>query len=164
MAPEAPRFGTRDPGSTINWANGRRKAADQIEHQECSVPEPVLDVVAEDPEVEHVAAEVHPAGVHEHRREDRRHICGGVSQEPGWHERPLPDERIAAAELDDEEQHVKGDQGVGDDRETPFAAVVVANGQHRTLSSLPSASPTDGPVCCMSRSNFSARRDSVATC
>ena len=33
--------------------------------------ERVLDVVAEDPEEEHVAEEVLPAAVHEHRREDR---------------------------------------------------------------------------------------------
>jgi hypothetical protein len=34
------------------------------------VPERVLDVVAEDPEEKHVAADVEPAPVHEHRRED----------------------------------------------------------------------------------------------
>ena len=58
--------------------------------------EPVLDVVAEDPQVEHVAADVEPARVHEHRGEERDDLCGekGSRQEPRWHERPRGDERI----------------------------------------------------------------------
>ncbi len=37
------------------------------------MPEGVLDVVAEDPQVEHVAADVEEAAVQEHRREYRQH-------------------------------------------------------------------------------------------
>ena len=49
---------------------GGREAAEQIEDDEAHVPHRVLDVVAEDPQEPHVADQVHPAAVHEHRRDD----------------------------------------------------------------------------------------------
>ena len=45
----------------------------QVE-REARVAEPVFDVVAEDPQVEHVAEKVQPAAVQEHRREDGGHV------------------------------------------------------------------------------------------
>ena len=48
---------------------GRRKAAEEVEDEVAEPAERVLDVVAEDPEEEHVAEQVRPAAVHEHRRE-----------------------------------------------------------------------------------------------
>ena len=62
-------------------------AAQQVEQQEAAVPHAVLDVVAEDPEVEHVAGEVHQTAVHEHRgddgqpREGRRHQAERANEE-----------------------------------------------------------------------------------
>src|SRR5207249_2280280 len=50
-----------------------RRAAEEIEDRVADVPEPVLDVVAEDVEVEHVAEDVDPTGVNEHARHERRH-------------------------------------------------------------------------------------------
>ncbi len=44
-----------------------RDPAHQIEQDESPVAHDVLDVVAEDPEVEHVAAQMHEARVQEHR-------------------------------------------------------------------------------------------------
>jgi hypothetical protein len=49
-----------------------RQAADQVEDEEANVPDRLLDVVAEDPEEQHVAAEMRPAAMQEHRREERR--------------------------------------------------------------------------------------------
>ena len=40
-----------------------------VEGEEPAVPESVLDVVPEDPQVDHVAQQVHDPGVHEHVRE-----------------------------------------------------------------------------------------------
>ncbi len=41
------------------------------------MPHTVFDVVAEDPEVQHVPAEMHPSAVQEHRRQQRRPVgCG----------------------------------------------------------------------------------------
>jgi len=51
---------------------GRREAAEQVEEEVARVPHAVLDVVAEDVEVEHVAAEVEEAAVQEHRRKERQ--------------------------------------------------------------------------------------------
>ena len=54
------------------------------------MPHAVLDVVAEDPEIEHVADEMHPAAVQEHRGEDRRgrrheRTSGGSWSKPKQH-------------------------------------------------------------------------------
>jgi hypothetical protein len=48
----------------------RGEPAEQVEDQELDRPHRVLDVVAEDPQEQHVAAEVQQAAVHEHRGED----------------------------------------------------------------------------------------------
>ena len=50
----------------------RRDPREQVEDDEAHRPHGVLDVVAEDPQEEHVAAEVQQAGVGEHAGEDRR--------------------------------------------------------------------------------------------
>ena len=88
----------------------RRDPAHQIEDQELDRPELVLDVVAEDPQIEHVAAEMQPAAVHEHGGEDGGHVAGWVLAEPGRNERPLANEGIAAVQLDEEEENVERDQ------------------------------------------------------
>ena len=58
---------------------GRGNATKHIENRETDMPHGVLDIVPEDPEIEHVADEVHPAAVKEHggdHREFRRHGAG----------------------------------------------------------------------------------------
>src|SRR5205807_7210352 len=54
--------GERDEG----LERRRREPADDVPEQEANLAERVLDVVAEDPEEEHVPDDVHPAAVHEH--------------------------------------------------------------------------------------------------
>src|SRR5215813_4752181 len=50
----------------------RGRSAEEIEKDKTSVTQPVLDVVAKNPEVEHVADDVGPAAVEKHRGEDRQ--------------------------------------------------------------------------------------------
>jgi hypothetical protein len=58
-------------------------AGSHVEDQVAHVPEAVLDVVAEDPEEEHVAAEVEQAAVEEHRRHHReQHVLGREHRRP----------------------------------------------------------------------------------
>jgi hypothetical protein len=52
-------------------------------------PTLVLDVVAEDPQVQHVAEEMQPATVHEHAGRDGMDLLGRISGEAAGHERPL---------------------------------------------------------------------------
>ena len=59
-------------GSVQHLRERRGDAAQQIEHQEARPRHRVFDVVAEQPQEPHVADQVHPAAVHEHRREDVR--------------------------------------------------------------------------------------------
>ena len=44
---------------------------------------------------------------------------------------PTADECLAAAELEEEHEHVEGDQDYGDDGERPALCVVVANREHQ---------------------------------
>src|SRR5215217_3915579 len=55
----------------------RGEAAEQVEGDELDAPHGVLDVVAEDPQEQHIAPEVQQAAVHEHRREQREDRGGG---------------------------------------------------------------------------------------
>ena len=65
IAPDAPISGTRLPGSVAAWASPAEDAADEEEGQEADPPEPVLHVVAEDPQEQHVEAQVDQVGVQE---------------------------------------------------------------------------------------------------
>ena len=47
------------------WAKAARDAADEVEDDELHVPQRVLDVVAEDPEEQHVGEDVQPVAVEE---------------------------------------------------------------------------------------------------
>ena len=62
---------------------GRRQSADQVEDEEPEAAHGVLDVVAEDPEEQHVEDDVQPAAVHEHagkrRQPPRSQVPGGMS-------------------------------------------------------------------------------------
>ena len=62
----------RDDGVGIECRLQRRggDAAEQVEDDEAHMPHRVLDVVAEEPEEPHVADQVHPAAVQEHRGQD----------------------------------------------------------------------------------------------
>ena len=73
MAPLAPTIGITEPGSMAACARAADDARGQVEQQEAPVAELVLDVVAENPEIEQVAGRVPEAAVHEHRSEHRQH-------------------------------------------------------------------------------------------
>jgi hypothetical protein len=60
------------------------------------VAEPIFHVITEDPEIEHVAAQVQPAAMHEHGRKDRDEIGARVCGKTPWHDRPSFYKRVAA--------------------------------------------------------------------
>ncbi len=103
------------------------------------MPHGLLDVVAEDPEEEHVPAEVKPARrvVQEHAREDGEHVLGGRRDELCRHEAEVFEEqssRVAAADrqaLEQEHQHVRCQEQVVDDREAA-GREPIADRDHRT--------------------------------
>ena len=73
-------------------AQAGQRAAEQVEAQEAGPPEPILDVVPEDPQVEHVAEQVEPAAVqelagHQRRGLTRQVVAAGPMPRSG---RPAP--------------------------------------------------------------------------
>ena len=100
----------------------RHHAAEEIEDREAPVAHRVFDVVAENPEIEHVAEQVHEAPVQKHRGDDgepgrhRHHV--GLAPElaedrHGDHaeaEDQLGIELIAADGLDGPDDGAGGDQ------------------------------------------------------
>jgi hypothetical protein len=98
------------------------------------VPETILDIVPKDPQVEHVATQVEPPGMHEHGGEQRQKIGAGIGEETAGHERPLLDERVAAREFHEEKERIQDDQGIGDNRNRSASAIVIPNWQHVILS------------------------------
>ena len=63
------RHGTRERRKDVRPRSDESRQ--QVEHGKADAPHRVLDVVAEDPQEPHVADQVHPAPVHEHRGEER---------------------------------------------------------------------------------------------
>src|SRR5215207_5425851 len=138
------------PGGTdgLHWGcwlhehvcRGGDQAADQVEAEEAAGPHAVLDVVSEDPEEEHVAEQVSPAAVQEHREDRRepidrllidsaRHSAAQGHGEPdarlvgelAWHESEVANrgrERdLAAGTLDDHpDRHRDADEQPGHPR------------------------------------------------
>ena len=58
MAPDAPISGTCESGATSPWNEGAGDGAQQVEDEVADVAERILDIVAEHPQEQHVAAEV----------------------------------------------------------------------------------------------------------
>ena len=79
------------------------------------MPEAVLDVVAEDPQVDHVPEDVHPAAVEELAREDRRPPEPRRDQRVRHHE--LLEQRTRQRDLVQEHQSIDDDEADRDDRD-----------------------------------------------
>ena len=78
--------------------------------------EAVFDIVAEDPQEQHVAEQMQPAAMHEHGREDGHRVGAGLARKtaPGTNAH-FGDELIAAGQLGQKDQHVEADQRERDD-------------------------------------------------
>ncbi len=74
MAPDAPTMGTGAGGVCRELRESCCKAAENVEDNEAKRAHRVFHVVAEDPQKPHVAKDVEPAAVHEHRRDRRGRI------------------------------------------------------------------------------------------
>src|SRR5206468_1951635 len=121
------------------------ETAEQVEGDEAGPPEPILDVVAEDPQVEHVADQVDPAAVQEHARDDRDELVRQAIQvarregrrEVTRDERPVVEQALEGrvahgrlrSELVAEGDHAEDDQPDRHDRKSP-RRVGVAEGDH----------------------------------
>ena len=89
IAPDAPMLGTSDDRPRDELERRGREAAQEVEEEEAAAPDPVLDVVPEDPQEEHVPEHVRPPAVHEDRREEREEHRHVVDADDG--RRPVPE-------------------------------------------------------------------------
>ena len=139
IAPLAPMFDARvRRGAGRQGHDGlrgrRSQAAGEVPEQEANLAERVLDVVAEDPQEEHVEADVRPAGVHEHRREDApvprdlrlERVADAGAVELAGVVAVVDDVGIdgCAGDLPEPHEHVDHDDPDCDDRERPRRDVV----------------------------------------
>ena len=122
-----------------NLRQRRRHTGQEIESEETPVPEGVLDVVAEDPQVEHVAGDVEQPAVHKHGREDRHDRMRELAEyragagDPARYNSKLEDERLGrprvAAHPDrglvKEDENVQSDQAEGHERDAAVRDVVL---------------------------------------
>ena len=72
MAPDAPTTGTVLLGSSADVRRRSDEAADDVEGEVLDGANAVFDVVAENPQEQHVAADVQQPGMQEHRHEQRQ--------------------------------------------------------------------------------------------
>ena len=127
----------------------RSESANQIEEDELAVTQPVFDVIAEDPEVKHVANDVHPRCVHEHGRQQSEidRFRAGVHRDRDalstdidrlrlnevsvvryleWNRAVSVDEPLATAQLEKPDNDVDRNKNVGDVRSAVSIEIVVA--------------------------------------
>ena len=92
----AARADHRDVGRGVDHHLGQasRHPGQHVQKQEADVPEAVLDVVAEDVEVEEVADQVEPAAVEEHAREERGRVAPPFGDEAPRHQAVDLDEAL----------------------------------------------------------------------
>ena len=122
------------------------RATEQVEAEEPDAAEAVLDVVAEDPQVEHVAEQVQPAAVqelagHEGRGLVRQVVAAGPGRgQVGRDDPPLGDERVegglAATGRQPQlpgEDHEAGDDDPERDDRGPAGRVGVPQRDHGSL-------------------------------
>lgn len=97
------------------------QATEDVEEQVLQVAEEILDIVSEDPQKEHVAGDMQPAGVQKHAGEERkeRSFEGGVADEKRRKARRDGAEGVGESgfRLGRESQFVEEDEDVDDDKE-----------------------------------------------
>src|SRR5947209_16298786 len=101
------------------------EADEEIEDDVPKMAHCILDIVPEDPEEEHVAADMQPATVQEHRRDERgvegrvdlrvRRLEGRMMDEARRDDAPLIDEEVRI--LPAQRQHVQEDEHVDRDED-----------------------------------------------
>ena len=89
----------------------------EIEEDETASSHGVFDLAAESPQVNHVADDVHPAGMHEHGGENRDPAV--AMDDANRDDGPGPDEAIAIDQLFEKNIGVEDDDGDGGERKTP---------------------------------------------
>jgi hypothetical protein len=85
---------------------GRGDATEKVEQQELQVSKAVFDVVTKDPQVKHVAKQVDPTSMHEHRREYRREFSRRICEQSSGNHGPLLNERLTSIHLNKKEKNV----------------------------------------------------------
>ena len=140
MAPDAPRLGIADVGPSIPWTTPPTRPVGEVGAEVAEPPEPGLDVVAEDPQEQHVPEQVHPRAVEEHARERReeRRVGGDVGvplDDPVGLPRPLHQH---------EHEHVRDDQRVVDERGPSFVGFVADRDHGRRILPRRTRPPTPG--------------------
>lgn len=134
-----------DQGGWVDEDLGQRgkNAAQQVENRVAKMSEGVFDVVPENPQIQHVAANMgKPRGImHEHAGENGRQRFDGMMNDNGRHEAPLQEQFVrpnlgASRSSDghkglhpDECANVEGDEDPVDDGRTP-SRQTIANREH----------------------------------
>src|SRR5262249_55387616 len=100
-----------DIGHRRVWGQGklrqrRGNPGEEIKEQKLYVAEPILDIVAKDPQKQHVAEEMQPATMHEHGSENGDDGCGQGRSETRRDKCPTFNKLIAAGKLEQENRYV----------------------------------------------------------
>ena len=99
-----------------NLAHHGHHATDQIEEDESAGAHCVFHLAAESPQINHVSDDVHPAGMHEHRRQNRDPAVS--VDDANRHDRPSPHEAVAINQLFKENVGIQDNDGDGSQRKT----------------------------------------------
>src|SRR5262249_47126999 len=95
-------------------SHGRREPAREVEDEVAEPAHRVLDLRTEGPQEDHVAENVGPAAVHEHRAQDRDPVTAG--RDVGGDHRPAQREGLAPGQLEREDDRVRAHEQGREDR------------------------------------------------
>ena len=87
-----------------NLGKHGHNSAEQVEDKIATSTHRIFDFGTESPQENHVADDVRPAAVHEHRRQNRDPVMAGSNL--GWNHGPLSYERLAPHQLHHENEDV----------------------------------------------------------
>jgi hypothetical protein len=107
----------------------RSQTAEKVKEQKPKVTHRVLNIVAEKVKKPHVAEQVHPTAVKEHGSEGSKHqfqqrhrLATNKGSVFGWYDchqlKKRPQLLLAHRHFKQEHDHIGGDEGVGDERES----------------------------------------------
>src|SRR5271165_912088 len=90
----------------------RENARDDVENKKWDVPEIVFDIIAEAPEIGHVADQVQPAAMQEHGGEKGRKIRYRIGEKFARGKRPFLHKAVALVQLEKESRHIRDDEKI----------------------------------------------------
>src|SRR5262245_6457658 len=132
--PARAEVGDRGAGVNCDLSEGGSETGKQVKDQIAIGTKQIFDLRSEGPQEDHVAQNVRPPTMHEHRGEDGDHVLTGRNL--GRDERPFGNERLPAENLHHKDHNIGQDDRGRDYRKAGRPARHIGEGDYAHIASL----------------------------